>query len=109
EQARRERARTAAFSGIIEYGYAPDRKRLLFSFGGELYLYEIARPGKAGLRQLTHGGGFATDPKLSPRGAYVSFVRSQNLWLIELATGKERQLTKDGQGTVWNGVAEFVA
>jgi dipeptidyl-peptidase-4 len=109
EQARRERARTAAFSGIIDYDYAPDGKRMLFSYGGELYLYEIARAGKEGLRRLTHGGGFATDPKISPRGGYVSFVRNQNLWLIELGSGQERQLTRDGQGTVWNGVAEFVA
>ena len=38
EKARRERARTASLSGIIEYQWSPDGKSLLFPLGGELYL-----------------------------------------------------------------------
>jgi dipeptidyl-peptidase 4 len=109
EKARRERQRIAALSGIVEYHWAPDGKRLLFPLGGELYLYDLGKQGKAAVRQLTHGGGFATDPKVSPKGGYVSFVRARNLWLIDLASGKERQLTTDGSETIGNGVAEFVA
>ena len=47
--------------------------------------------------------------KISPRGRYLSFVRQHNLYVIELATGQEKQLTHDGGGTVFNGEAEFVA
>lgn len=109
EKARRERQRIAALSGIVDYQWAPDARRLLFPLGGELYLYDLATPGKAGVRKLTRGGGFATDPKVSPRGGYVSFVRGRNLWVIDLGNGEEIQLTTDGSDTIGNGVAEFVA
>ncbi len=109
EKARRERQRIAAFSGIISYQWAPDSQRLLFPLGGELYLYDLtAETGKA-LRKLTSGGGFATDPKVSPKGGYVSFVRERNLWVVDLAQGREFALTFDGSDTIGNGVAEFVA
>lgn len=109
EKARRERQRTASLSGIVDYQWSPDGKTLLFPLGGELYLYDLGKSGKAAVRKLTTGEGFATDPKVSPKGGFVSFVRARNLWTIDLATGKEVQLTTDGSDTIGNGVAEFVA
>ena len=109
EKARRERQRIAAYSGIVDYQWAPDGRALLFPLGGELYFYDLGKTGADAVRRLTDGGGFATDPKISPRGRFVSFVRGRNLWAIELATGKEVQLTADGGDTIGNGVAEFVA
>ncbi|ATD66734.1 S9 family peptidase [Luteimonas chenhongjianii] len=109
EKARRERQRIAGQSGIVDYQWAPDAQRLLFPLGGELYLYDLSKSGSDAVRQLTDGGGFATDPKVSPRGGFVSFVRARNLWVIDLASGIERQLTTDGSDVIGNGVAEFVA
>lgn len=109
EKARRERQRIAALSGIVDYQWSPDGKALLFPLGGELYFYDLAKSGKDAVRKLTNGGGFATDPKISPRGGFVSFIRDRNLWVIALADGKEVQLTRDGGDTIGNGVAEFVA
>ncbi len=114
EKARRERQRIAALSGIVDYHWAPDAKRLLFPLGGELYLYDLAvtdatKADVTPVRKLTQGGGFATDPKVSPKGGFVSFIRDRNLWVIDLATGTERQLTTDGSDSIGNGVAEFVA
>lgn len=109
EKARRERQRTAALSGIVDYQWSPDGKTLLFPLGGELYLYDLSKSGKTAVRRLTTGAGFATDPKVSPKGGFVSFIRGRNLWAIDLATGDEIQLTADGSETIGNGVAEFVA
>ncbi|WP_457317841.1 beta-propeller domain-containing protein, partial [Stenotrophomonas sp. P5_B8] len=109
EKARRERQRIAAMTGIVDYQWSPDARTLLFPLGGELYLYDLSKQGKAAVRQLTHGEGFATDAKLSPKGGFVSFVRARNLWVIDLASGKQIQLTGDGSDTIGNGVAEFVA
>ncbi len=109
EKARRERQRIAAMSGIVDYQFSPDGQRLLFPLGGELYLYDLGKTGAEAVRKLTRGGGFATDPKVSPKGGFVSFVRERNLWVIDLASGKETQLTRDGSDTIGNGVAEFVA
>ena len=109
EKARRERARTAALSGIVEYQWSPDGKSLLFPLGGELYLYDLGKAGADAVRKLTHGEGFATDPRISPKGGFVSFIRDRNLWVIDLASGKQIQLTNDGSATIGNGVPEFVA
>ena len=109
EKARRERQRIAAMTGIVDYQWSPDAHTLLFPLGGELYLYDLGKQGKAAVRQLTHGEGFATDAKLSPKGGFVSFVRERNLWVIDLASGRQLQLTRDGSDTIGNGVAEFVA
>ncbi|KRG45190.1 peptidase S9 [Stenotrophomonas pictorum JCM 9942] len=109
EKARRERQRIAALSGIVDYQWSPDARTLLFPLGGELYLYDLGKQGREAVRQLTHGEGFSTDAKLSPKGGFVSFVRERNLWVIDLASGKQLQLTRDGSATIGNGVAEFVA
>ncbi|WP_261793101.1 DPP IV N-terminal domain-containing protein, partial [Pseudoxanthomonas taiwanensis] len=109
EKARRERQRIASLSGIVDYQWSPDGKSLLFPLGGELYLYDLARGGREAVRKLTSGKGFATDPKLSPRGGYASFVRDRDLWVIDLQSGREIRLTHDASDTIANGVAEFVA
>lgn len=109
EKARRERQRIAAFRGIVEYQWAPDSQSLLFPLGGELYLYDLHEGAANPVRKLTSGTGFATDPRLSPGGKFVGFVRERNLWVIELASGRELQLTDDGGEAIGNGVAEFVA
>ena len=105
EKARRERERTASLKGIISYSWSPDGKRLLVPIAGNLYLIDVSKPDAARLV----ASGNVTDPKISPKGKYVSFVRDQNLYVIDLATGKEKALTSDGKGTLHNGEAEFVA
>jgi dipeptidyl-peptidase-4 len=109
EKARRERQRTGALSGIVEYQWSADGHTLLFPLAGELYLYDLDKSGSTAVRQLTHGEGFATDAKLSPKGGFVSFIRDRDLWSIDLADGKATRLTSDASDTIANGVAEFVA
>lgn len=109
EKARRERARIAQLKGIVSYRWSPDSRKLLFTVGERLWLYDLdAKPG-AEARALTPEGFEANDAKVSPRGGYVSFVSGQNLYAIDLASGRARRLTRDGKGTVHNGEAEFVA
>ncbi|MFZ4876577.1 alpha/beta fold hydrolase [Janthinobacterium sp. Mn2066] len=105
EQARRERERTASLNGILSYSWSPDGKQLLVPLAGNLYLVDAAKPDQA--RLVAKGN--VLDPKISPKGRYVSFVRDQNLFVIDLKTNAERQLTTDGKGTIHNAEAEFVA
>jgi dipeptidyl-peptidase-4 len=109
EEARRERQRTAALRGIVEYHWAPDSRALLFPLGGDLYHYDIAAPADRAVRRLTATVAYETDPQYSPKGRYVSFIRDQDLHAVEIATGAERRLTTGGGGLISHGVAEFVA
>ncbi|HEY6123075.1 MAG TPA: DPP IV N-terminal domain-containing protein [Steroidobacteraceae bacterium] len=109
EEARRERQRTSAYSGIVEYSFAPDSRQLLIPLNGDLYVYDLGRKPADAVRRLTHTEAFETDARFSPRSHYVSFVRDQNLYVIDLATGVERAVTREGGGTVSFGMAEFIA
>jgi dipeptidyl-peptidase-4 len=109
ERARRERERIADFHGIVDYDWAPDGHQVLFTLGGNLYLYDLNATADHALRQLTHGRRAVIDAQVSPRGKFVSFVRDQNLWVIDLSNEQEHQLTSDGGGPIHNAEAEFVA
>ncbi|HNR90839.1 MAG TPA: S9 family peptidase, partial [Dokdonella sp.] len=84
EAARRERARTAGFSGIVDYHWSPDGKKLLFPLGDTLYLYDLEVDRTKALRALDTGGAML-DPRISPKGGYVSWLREGNLWVLDLA------------------------
>ncbi len=109
EEARRERQRIAALRGIVEYQWAPNSRALLFPLGGDLYHYDLSRTGAGAVRRLTATEAYETDPQYSPRGRYVSFIRDQDLYAVEVATGAERRLTTGGGGLISHGVAEFIA
>ena len=108
EKARRERMRIGG-KGIIEYVWAADGKSILFPLAGDLYLYVLDAPSSEAVRRLTETEAFETDAKVSEKGRYVSFVRGQNLFAIDIESGEERQLTADGGDTIRNGMAEFIA
>ena len=109
EEARRERQRIAALRGIVDYQWSPDSKGLLVPLAGDLYYFDLSKPAAAAVRRLTETAAFETDPKFSPRGRYVSFVRDQDLYAVELKTGAERRFTTGGGGLVSHGMAEFIA
>ena len=48
ELSRRERQRTAALSGILEYSFAPSGRAVLFPLGGNLYYCDLTKPAKHG-------------------------------------------------------------
>jgi len=49
-----------------------------------------------------------TDPKVSKDGSLVAYVRGNELYIKELATGLERQLTNSATNTIRNATASFV-
>src|SRR3954463_7748476 len=64
EEARRERQRTSAYSGIVEYSFAPDSRHLLIPLNGDLYVYDLAarQPDRA-VQRLTNTDAYETDAR----------------------------------------------
>ena len=50
----------------------------------------------------------SSNPTLSPDGSRIAFTRDNDLWVAEVATGKEVRLTDDGSATILNGYASWV-
>lgn len=105
EKMQRERARIGGTRGIVSYDWSADSKSLLVPVDGDIYLADV--DGQT--RRLTNKPQGELDATISPKGGFVSFVRDQNFYVVDLATGTERRLTRDGGGTLSWGLAEFVA
>ena len=92
EKARRERQRIYG-QGIMEYFWSKDGEAILIPAAGQLYYYSVVDNK---VKLLATGEGFATDARLSPKGHFVSFVREQNLYVLDLKTQDITALTTDG-------------
>ena len=104
EKMQRERARVGNLRGIISYQWNADGSGVLVPLDGDLYL---ARIGGEVVR-LTDTEETELNPKLSPKGAYVSFVRERQLWIGDVG-GDARPVTPREGDTIRWGEAEFVA
>ena len=105
EKMQRERARIGGTKGIVAYDWAPDGKSILVPLDGDLFVASL----DGSTKRLTNTPAGELDATVSPKGNYVSFVRDQNLFVTDMASGTERRLTRDGGGALSWGVAEFVA
>jgi dipeptidyl-peptidase-4 len=60
------------------------------------------------LRPVSTKTGLQMFAKVSPDGRKVAFVRDNDLFVSDLATGHERRLTTDGTADVINGTTDWV-
>lgn len=103
---------------IFLYTWSPDEKQLLLTSSppqrqylsrltpaGNFYLYDI--PSRT-FKQLTN----VTDPqynqKFSPDGSQLGYVRENNIYVMDLKSGKETQITSDGAEHIINGKFDWV-
>src|ERR1044072_7218125 len=105
EMMRRERARLSGVRGIVSYDWSPDGQAILVPLDGDLYL---AGPD-GNVRRITATPETELDAQVSRTGRYLSFVRNQNLYVVDATGQNARVLTPDGGGTVSWGSAEVVA
>ena len=85
--------------------WTADRSAALISHGNRLYLYRLA---DGGLRCLTEEAVRRREVQLSADGAAVSFVSDNDLFMIDVDSGRQRRVTRDGSSTVLNGVLDWV-
>ncbi len=78
---------------------------MLLTLAGDLYLYDF-EGGTLG--RLTSAPGDEEEAAFSPDGKSVAFIRGNNLCVVDVATRKETQLTKDGGDDVFNGSLDWV-
>jgi dipeptidyl-peptidase-4 len=97
-----EAARLAKASG---WTVSPVETGLLTTYKDDLLFYDIERNQAT---PLTSGPAQEKEAELSPDDRLVAFVREGNLFVADVARGRERQLTADGGPDVQNGLLDWV-
>ena len=105
ERQLRERARISS-SGIVRYDWDTLGEAILVPLDGDVFRVDV-ETGEA--RRLMQTPEYETDARISPQGNFVSFIRDQNLYVIDLASGEETAVTSGEGGLISWGMAEFVA
>jgi dipeptidyl-peptidase 4 len=86
--------------GMPSYVWAPDSNHLLFDANGRLWYYDL-KTG-TGVQVAFTGMGSGDDPRFSPNGEMLSFVRDHSLSIVHLRDpGNPMSLVG---GTLGNGV-----
>jgi dipeptidyl-peptidase-4 len=104
EKARRERQRISV-GGFTSFQMSEDGRRILAPLGGRLFVIDRA---SGEFRELKIAGE-PLDPKLSPDGRQVGFVRDHDVWTVDVTGRGERRVTRGGTKMRSHGEAEFVA
>jgi len=100
----REKERLTRYH-VAAYLWAPDSKHLIFDSEGQLWLYDLAT---ATAVQFTSAPDPSGDPKFSPDGSHVAYVRKHNLYVRPVSGKGEKQLTRDTGDNLFNGDIDWV-
>ena len=105
EKSRRERMGVQTH-GVVAYDWDEEGRFILVPVEGDLWLWSRA-DGK--VSRLTDTPQDEIDAKVSPKGAFVSFVRDDNLYVMPAAGGPEQALTTGGDELKSWATPEFIA
>jgi len=100
----REKERLTRYH-VAAYVWAPDSKHLIFDSQGQLWMYDL---GSSTAVQFTSAPDPSGDPKFSPDGSRVSYVRKHNLFVRPVSGQEEKQITKDTGDSLFNGDIDWV-
>ncbi len=90
-----------------DYIWAPDSNHLLFDTNGELWLYDLKTVTGVQIGNTAMQSG--DDPKFSPNGQYVSYLRDHNLFVQRVdGSTPVLPLTTTRDDTVLNGGVDWV-
>ncbi|HUJ14617.1 MAG TPA: DPP IV N-terminal domain-containing protein [Thermoanaerobaculia bacterium] len=87
------------------WDFSPNKRSVVLTAGDDLYLYTFDSDS---MTRLTSTPGEEQEATFSPDGRLVAFVRNNNLYVVDLATQRERQLTTSGNDDMLNGVLDWV-
>ena len=97
----------------ISLDVSPDGQTIVFDLMGDIYSIPVSG-GKA--TRITEGMAYDVHPRYSPDGKSLAFISdksgSDNIWIRDLRTGKETQVSKDEKHSFfsaeWTPDGEFL-
>ena len=100
-----EATKLAASPGLQ---FDPAENAIVINHDNDLWYYDLT--GRS-IKRLTNSRDEEKEEDFSPDGRYVSFVRGNNLFVVDVAKANEKQLTRDGRdgdGQIYNGFLDWV-
>jgi dipeptidyl-peptidase-4 len=92
--------------GMPSYTWAADSQHLILDSGGVISLYDIASQTATRIVDTQNGSG--DDPKFSPDAKSISYLRDHNLFVADVKTGGELNLTRTNSDSLLNGEVDWV-
>jgi dipeptidyl-peptidase-4 len=100
-------------NGIDSFVFSADEKQLLLanntnpifrhSFTADYFLYNLTT------QKLTKVLEQVQEPTFSPDGSKIGFAKANNLFILDIASGKTTQVTTDGKkNSIINGITDWV-
>jgi dipeptidyl-peptidase-4 len=93
------------FAKERRWNFSPNKKSVTLNVGNDIYLYTFDSDS---MTRLTSSPGEKEEVTFSPDGRFVSFVRANNIYAVDLASQRERQLTTDGNENLQDGILDWV-
>ena len=78
---------------------------ILVTHAADLWLYDVP---SGVMKRLTNSKEEELEADFSPDGKWISFVRGNNLFVVDAARAREKQLTRDGSEKIYNGYLDWV-
>lgn len=103
---------------FMSFQYTPDETQMLLTSSpperqylsrltpsGNFYLYNLKSKN---ITQLTNATEPQYNQKFSPNGKYFGYVRENNIFVFDINSAKENQITNDGNFNIINGRFDWV-
>ena len=100
----REKERRRRYS-VGQYYWGPDSRHLLFDAVGQFWLYSLDTGTAV---QVTSSPEAAGDPRFSPDGSHLAFLRRHNLVVAKGDGNGQLQLTHDTDDNILNGEVDWL-
>jgi dipeptidyl-peptidase-4 len=100
----REKERRTRYS-VAQYYWAPDSQHILFDALGQFWLYRLDTGTAV---QITSSPERSGDPRFSPDGSRLAFIRKHNLFAADREGAGLRQLTHDTEDDILNGEVDWI-
>ena len=85
--------------------FDPAGRQAVFLFHGDVFLLDLS---SSSFLRVTNTPAEEKDVEFSPDGHFLAFVRSNDLYVFDIAAKKESRLTSDGSEKLLNGTLSWV-
>ncbi|MEO5858667.1 MAG: S9 family peptidase, partial [Pyrinomonadaceae bacterium] len=105
EVAKMTEADANRMANSVALQFDKNESAILLSHANDIWHYTVAT---GTLKRLTDTADEEAEIDFSPDGKWVSYVRENNLYVVEVARGRTKQLTRDGSKNIYNGALVWV-